>query len=318
MDHGDLNELCRGCEQRERSGMDNLEVTFSDAGPFLERAGSHLAADPVLSTVVSSVAARMAAMVERGEETTSAPYAWFAIVTEHGGEVVGAAMRTATFAPHPVYVLPMPDPAAISLAESVLAREPVTAVNGARRASEAFAATVASRTGGRVAVGVHTRLFELGELVDPRPVLGRIRNATVAEAPLALDWFHRFHRDADVQAGRPPTRGARGDHMTVADMEELIRGGHLWFWVDPADQPVHLTASRPPAFGVARIGPVYTPIEHRGRGFASATVAEVSRRLRADGARVTLFTDQANPTSNKIYEAIGFRPIVDMVELVIG
>lgn len=207
--------------------MDDLEVTFSDAGPFLERARSHLAVNPVLSTVVSTVAARMAAIMERCEKTTPAPYSWFAVVTEHGGEVVGAAMRTAPFAPHPVYVLPMPDPAAIALSESVLAREPVTAVNGARRASEAFAATVASRTGGGVAVDVHTRLFELGELVDPRPVLGRIRNATVAEAPFALDWFHRFHRDADVQAGRPPTRGARSDHMTVADIEELIRGGHM-------------------------------------------------------------------------------------------
>ena len=64
---------------------------------------------------------------------------------------------------------------------------------------------------------------------------------------------------------------------------------------------MHLTAHNPPSFGVARIGPVYTPSEHRGHGYASAAVAAVSRMLRERGAEVCLFTDQANPTSNKIY-----------------
>nr|WP_231924447.1 GNAT family N-acetyltransferase [Micromonospora chokoriensis] len=73
----------------------------------------------------------------------------------------------------------------------------------------------------------------------------------------------------------------------------------------------------PPSFGVARIGPVYTPPAQRGRGWASNAVAEVSRRIQADGARVCLYTDQANLTSNKIYAALGYRPVVDMANLVI-
>ena len=71
---------------------------------------------------------------------------------------------------------------------------------------------------------------------------------------------------------------------------------------------MHLTGASPPAFGVARIGPVYTPQEHRGRGYA----ARRSRRSRGGSStaahRVCLFTDQANPTSNRIYEALGYRP----------
>ncbi|MGC4856996.1 GNAT family N-acetyltransferase, partial [Micromonospora sp. DT4] len=66
-----------------------------------------------------------------------------------------------------------------------------------------------------------------------------------------------------------------------------------------------------------RIGPVYTPPAQRGRGWASNAVAEVSRRIQADGARVCLFTDQANPTSNKIYTALGYQPVVDMANLII-
>ncbi len=101
------------------------------------------------------------------------------------------------------------------------------------------------------------------------------------------------------------------------DVRDRIRRGRLWMWVDEGDTPRHLTGANPPAFGVARIGPVFTPKEHRGRGYASAAVAEVSRLLLAEGARVTLFTDQANPTSNRIYVALGFEPVVDMVELTI-
>jgi predicted GNAT family acetyltransferase len=78
---------------------------------------------------------------------------------------------------------------------------------------------------------------------------------------------------------------------------------------------VHVTAASRPSYGVSRIGPVYTPKEHRGRGIASAAVAEVSKLLLASGERACLFTDQANPTSNKIYEAIGYSRVVDMANL---
>ena len=80
---------------------------------------------------------------------------------------------------------------------------------------------------------------------------------------------------------------------------------------------VHLTGANPPAYGVARVGPVYTPAAHRGRGYASAAVAQVSRHFLERGVRVCLFTDQANPTSNRIYQALGFHPVVDMANLVL-
>jgi predicted GNAT family acetyltransferase len=70
-----------------------------------------------------------------------------------------------------------------------------------------------------------------------------------------------------------------------------------------------------PAFGVSRVGPVYTPREHRGHGYASRAVYEVSALLRESGERPCLFTDQANPTSNKIYEALGYQRLVDMANL---
>ena len=137
-----------------------------------------------------------------------------------------------------------------------------------------------------------------------------------ADAELALAWFRAFHADAAAQAGRlePETAGEQFDHDDIA---ERIAEGRIWLWEDGLGTPVSLVGFNAPSFGVARVGPVYTPGERRGRGFASALTAHVSRLLRDSGARVCLFTDQANPTSNKIYAAIGYVPVVDMANLVI-
>ena len=78
---------------------------------------------------------------------------------------------------------------------------------------------------------------------------------------------------------------------------------------------MHLTGANPPAFGVARIGPVYTPPEQRRKGYAGAAVAQVSQLFLDAGARVCLYTDQANPTSNGIYQALGYGAVVDQVNL---
>jgi len=293
-------------------------VTFDDdpAG-FLERAGDLLAAEPVTSSVIATIAARMAQAAASGPIAPRAPYCWFAVVTDPAGEIVGVAMRTAPFAPYPPYLLAMPDGAAAALVDALVDRgEQVGGVNGALPAARVAAERVAERVGAEVAVTMHTRLFELGELVEPRLPRGRLRPAYDDEAPLALEWFHRFHVDADEQAGHAG-HADRAEGTTLDDVRERIRWGRIWMWVDDADSPLHLTGANPPAYGVARIGPVFTPKEQRGRGYASAAVAEVSRRLRAEGSRVTLFTDQANPTSNRIYTALGFEPVVDMVELTI-
>jgi predicted GNAT family acetyltransferase len=92
----------------------------------------------------------------------------------------------------------------------------------------------------------------------------------------------------------------------------------VWLWLDGGGEPVQMTGVSPVSFGVARIGPVYTPPAQRGRGWASNAVAAVSRRILAEGARACLFTDQHNPTSNRIYAALGYRPVVDMANLVIA
>jgi GNAT superfamily N-acetyltransferase len=287
---------------------------FDDPVAFLEVAADHLAEQPVVSTVVSGVAHRVAADAEAGVPWPAGVPCWFCVVLDDG-EVVGVAMRTATFGSHPAFLMPMSDEAAALLARTLVERgEPVTAANGALPAVQVFCEETAAQVGGEARWGQHTRLFELGELVQPPPVDGRLRPAVVEEQPLITAWYDAFMADADEQAGREPGETA---HETPGpeDMRRRIEGGRVFVWEDASGQPVHVTAASQPSYGVARIGPVYTPREHRGRGIASAAVAQVSELLRDSGERACLFTDQANPTSNKIYEAIGYRRVVDMANL---
>jgi predicted GNAT family acetyltransferase len=291
---------------------DELRLRFtSDAGEFLEAAGGYLARDPVVSTVVATVARRV---LERRADGVVPPAGdWWLLVANRPGDVVGAGMRTATFP----YLLPMPDRASVALARVLYERgEQVLGVNGALPAVDLFAAEMVSLVGGRVEVAYHTMLYELRQLTFPRPVPGHLVIASENDVDLVSEWFMAFLGDADEQAGR--RRGASAhDVLDRGEILARLRAGLVWLWVDPAGTPVHLTASNPPAVGVARIGPVYTPPGQRGRGWASNAVAEVSRRLQVEGSRVCLFTDQANPTSNKIYAALGYRPVVDMADLLL-
>lgn len=291
-----------------------LELT-GDPDHFLTIAGDHLAADPVVTTVIATVTARLA----QGHEYDGAPYRWWAIARDEAGSVTGVAMRSAPFEPYPAYVLPMPDEAAVALARALHERgEALGGVNGALPAARCVAEETARLTGGTVVVHEHLRLFELGDLMVPPAPPGRLRPAGEADTDLVHAWYHAFGRAAAEQAGRTEPHGSPAETFTRDEVVQRIAAGVVFLWEDDRGETVHLTAANPPAYGVSRVGPVYTPREHRGRGYASAAVAEVSRRILAVGDRACLFTDQANPTSNKIYEAVGYRPVVDMVNLLIG
>jgi len=291
-----------------------------DAAAFLDRAGEHLSRSPLTATVLTTVAQRVAATQAQGEEARRTAYDWFAVVTDADGGIAGTAMRTAPFAPYPPYLLAMPDGAALALAHALLDRgEEVGGAAGELPAADVFAAEIARATGREVRRDLHMRLFRLGELVEPPQPPGRLRRARPDEVGLALEWYRDFHVAADEQAGRDSGHGARSEGFTIEEMSGRIADGRVWFWVDGADRPLHVTGCNSPAYGVARIGPVYTPEEHRGNGYASAAVAGVSRALLEEGAEVVaLFTDQANPTSNYIYPALGYVPVTDTVELLIS
>jgi len=261
-----------------------LRLRFcADPSEFLAAAGDYLAADPVVSTVVTTVAQRL--LSQQADRIAQPGRNWWLLVRDASGAVVGAGMRTAPFAPCPPFLLPMPDEAATVLAHALHERgEEVLAVNGTLPAVELFAAELSRLGGGQVQVSQHTRLHELGELAWPAPVPGRLEAATEDDVELVTEWLGAFMGDADEQAGCP--RGASAHEVPDrAEILRRLRAGQLWFWVGETGERVHLTGVNPPSFGVVRVAPVYTPPAQRGRGWASNAVAEVSRKIQAEGAR---------------------------------
>lgn len=287
---------------------------FDDPRPFLNVAGPLLSADPVIGSLLADVSARIGRELAEGRDTWAPlgpPFArWWAVVREEG-RVISAVMRTAPFAPWPTYSLPMTDEAAVLLARTLHERgEALGGTNGTLPGARILAEESARLVGGRAEITEHLRLWECTKVaVPPRPE-GRLREADEADADLVLAWFRRFHEEAAEQAGREPS--SEGDQVTRDAILARIRDGGQWLWEEPDGALTHLTGVNPPSYGVARVGPVFTPREHRGRGVASYAVAEVTRRGLEAGRRMCLFTDQANPTSNKIYAALGYAPVVDM------
>lgn len=296
-----------------------FELEFFDAPqPFLDTAGDVLAADPVLGSVIASVSSRTARELEDGRDSwaeVGAPFErWWLVVRDGSGAVVSAAMRTAPFRPYPTFAMPMADGAARALAAALHERgELLGGCNGALPGSEVLARSTAELVGGEVVVDKATRLWEATSVEVPPAPEGRLRPATEADAERVLSWFEAFHAEADEQAGREPDP-ASGEHNTLDGVLVRIREGVEWLWELPDGTVAHLTGAGLPAYGVSRIGPVFTPKEFRGRGIASYVVGELTRRGLEAGSRMCLFTDQANPTSNKIYAGLGYEPVVDMAE----
>ena len=178
-----------------------VEIT-EDPRAFLAAAEEHLALDPVLTTVVSSVTHRALASVVAGLAPPQHPR-WWAVVRDAAGVLAGVAMRTAPFPPYPLFVLPMPDGAARALGRTVHARgEQVGGANGALPAARVFAEEVATLTGASATIHEHLRLWEVTRLVPPAPAPGRLRAATPLDVDLAMAWFRAFALDAAEQAGR--------------------------------------------------------------------------------------------------------------------
>ncbi|MBC7558140.1 MAG: GNAT family N-acetyltransferase [Dermatophilaceae bacterium] len=87
-----------------------------------------------------------------------------------------------------------------------------------------------------------------------------------------------------------------------------MNAGLLFVW-EVEGAPVSMAAVTVAEGGVSRIQYVYTPPKIRSQGYASSCVAALTaRELAHPGRTCWLFTDLANPTSNGIYHAVGYRP----------
>jgi GNAT superfamily N-acetyltransferase len=269
--------------------------TFHDPAAFLAVAEPWLREQPTENSLLWGIAATAAALPGAYGDT-----ARFALVCHDGGPVL-AALRTRPRA----VVLSAGDPAAVpTLAESLRHLEPDSpGVTGPRALAEAFARAWA---GAAWREQMAMRAYELREVSpDPRRPDGVLRPVSPEETGLLVRFVAGFDRDAHLGGKEPPERIA----------ERMLRGGRAWLFEVDGDV-VAATAGGVDIPAMGRIGMVYTPAELRGRGYGSAATAALSAKLLAEGAgRCVLFTDLANPTSNSIYQRIGYRPVCDYADL---
>ncbi len=223
------------------------------------------------------------------------------------GELVGVALR---IPPWPVIVSGIPtDPELIdSFLTQWLAADPeLPGVSGPVENAHAVADGWARRTGGTTNVTLASRLFRLGELAPP-VVSGQARDATLDDLELIVAWRGDFEVEA-LGSQRSPDEGAASVRRMFENRDSVV----LW---EDGGVPVSWALASAPINGMSRVGPVYTPPEHREHGYGSAVTAAVSQRALDAGARdVILFTDLTNPVSNSIYQRLGYRPVYDATEL---
>lgn len=179
--------------------------------------------------------------------------------------------------------------------------DPVSGVTADHDTATAFAEAWQRHTGAASVPTWRARLYRLGTLTPPEPVPeGRGRVLEAQDRAQLIRWCGEFV----VAVGEAPGMDAE----TWAGSRFADK--HFTFWETPDGTPVAMAGSTSMVAGMVRVDPVYTPAELRGRGYAGAVTAEVSRAALAAGAtNVVLFTNPDNATSNALYQRIGYVPI---------
>lgn len=181
---------------------------------------------------------------------------------------------------------------------------PVSGVTARAELARAFAERWQQRTGEAFSVDVEMRVFELRAVEWPPMPPGVCRVADAADLPLVFKWYCDFTREALPSDPILPTEDG---------VKRKIEEGSVYLWEDGGPAALAVRGRRLPHG--SSVGPVYTPPPKRGRGYASACVATLSQAILDGGAQFcTLFTDLANPTSNRIYQRLGYRPLCDFTE----
>jgi predicted GNAT family acetyltransferase len=225
------------------------------------------------------------------------------------GTAVGAALQTP---PYPLACNGLPaNTMAASARELVGCRPDLTGVRGVRSAAVAFADAWHANTGRAATVSTEERLYRLATLRAPTGVAGDGRLATDNDRGLLVDWVELFF----VETFSHVRDDAAGERFV--DTANQV-GDRFMLW-EVNGAPVSMAMLRVPAADVSRLGPVFTPHDRRGHGYGSAVTAAATELARRSGTRdVVLFADLANPTSNGIYQRIGFEAVVDSVRIDFG
>jgi predicted GNAT family acetyltransferase len=268
-----------------------------DVQDFLERVRDFLASREAEHNLILGLAGRL-----RRNPLLYGSEPYLASVSAHG-RVVAAALRTP---PHNLILSEVDDERAVDalVGDVRAAFDVLPGVLGPSRAAERFVRRWEAVTGSRARLAMAQRIYRAESVTPPHGIGGSMRPYAAEDRECALEWLDAFGAEA-VRTPVVESAAAILDHR-LGDPE-----GGIVLWDD--GNPVSLAGYGGPTPNGIRIGPVYTPPELRRRGYATALVAELTQALLDGGRRFCfLFTDLANPTSNTIYQRVGYRPVTDV------
>lgn len=220
----------------------------------------------------------------------------YCAVVVHEGEVVAAALRTIKKAALSREKVPG---AIARIAADALKDPKLQGVLGPVASVEAFAAA----SGRQWREGMAQGIYECLQVIPPPAVPGARRVTAGSDRSLLAVWIRDFVREA---GGENPTM-----EEATASADRHIASGGTSFWVVDGEPVSYAGAYNFTPNGV-RVGPVYTPPAHRRRGYAAALVAEVTQReLDSGRAFAYLYTNLRNPTSNALYQRLGYRRVAE-------
>lgn len=269
-----------------------------DVEEFLDRAGEFLWSEPALHTVQLTVSemVRTNGITAYGED---APY--FGRLVGDDGTVRATVMRTPPFQ---LQLTALPYGAADALAVLLVKDgRAVPSVFAPSEAAAEFTAAWERRTKATARLAMSQRLYRLGTLTPPEPAPpGRARAAVTDDRQLLAQWYDEFCTDIGEETRPDPGSWA----------ESRLAQGGVVLWETPDGTPVSMASASPEVAAQVRVTTVYTPAPLRGRGYAGGATAEASQAALDSGAKeVLLFTDLANPTSNGLYQRLGYQPVAD-------
>jgi predicted GNAT family acetyltransferase len=269
-------------------------VREHDLARFVERVGAHLEAHVAENNLILGLLADLARYGSFPGWEGKLGEAPVLLIVEGERGVESVAMQTP---PRGLVLTRGSEEATAALVEfAAKANLPLPGVIGPEHVAERFASMWGALTGRLAVLRLAEMVYELAQVTAPAHCRGALREAEQRDETILADWIVAFTKETGVD---PIADG-------VAFVRAKMSARQLFVWEDGA--PVSMAAWGGRTVHGARLGFVYTPPSDRKKGFASAVVAALSERLIAEGCpRCFLFTNAANPTSNKIYQALGYR-----------
>jgi ribosomal protein S18 acetylase RimI-like enzyme len=271
---------------------------YADPQLYLDHCKEWLLRDELRNSTMLSVLQLLA----QDGHPFDTPFYLASVVDHH--DIVGCAVRAP---PDPLILSDMPLDAMPLLVEDVAkVYESLPTITGMDDEVETFARSWEERCGLSHGAKIHWRWYAVDHVVMPTdPVPGRLRLASKVDLDLVRDWAPRFAEEIDTAVD------------VAAFYERRLETDSLYLWDDRVPRTVVAVSGITP--NSIRISGVYTVPECRRRGYASAAVAGVSKLMLDAGHRFcVLFTETSDPSANRLYRSIGYKPIFDKVSIILS